>query len=86
MTWALAKAAHWTPKLDSICARLQAAGGLTSMRPQDCARMLWGLAILNHAPSALFPPGGGFRQLRGAATLLWEATCHALPPKGSCLQ
>ena len=55
--WALAKASHWTPKLEAATARLSSMGGLPSLLPSQIVRLLWALAIQNYAPPALFSTG-----------------------------
>lgn len=61
--WALAKASHWTPKLEAATVRLSKRGGLPSLQPFMVVKLLWALAVLYYAPPALFSRAS--QQLRG---------------------
>ena len=68
---ALARAAHWTPKLDGLGARLKVFGGLSSRSPRQLQQLLWSLAVLNHAPVSLLNPNRPLQLQRGAHSVFF---------------
>lgn len=80
VSWALATAAHWTPKLADLAAAVRERGGLKEINKYyQFTGLLWSFAQFDHNPGLfceVLPPKKGKQRI--------SCTCDILALQSSC--